>query len=266
MTSILKYPQKVTNTLRSLIDQTKSSAPRIRRLTPGELGASYDTAWARKLPAQALRIALLETVSRSLINFLASPTAHGTESFDALEGPAIFAANHASHLDTTLVLTQLPRKFRRRCIVAAAADYFFDRQWKAALWALLLNVIPIEREKVGRKSADLAARLINDGYNLVIFPEGTRSRDGSIAKFRGGAAYLGIKCAVPVVPVFIEGTRAIWRAGKGSIHRGQASIHFGKPMNAYPDERSRDFNERIENAVRELAELANSDPNPGTSK
>ena len=52
-----------------------------------------------------------------------------------VESPVIFAANHASHVDTALLLSSLPVRFRHRTVVAAAADYFFDRRWKADLWA-----------------------------------------------------------------------------------------------------------------------------------
>ena len=69
----------------------------------------------------------------------------------------ILAANHASHLDTALLLSVLPSWLRHRTIVAAAADYFFDRHWKAALWSFGLGAIPMERTKVNRRSADLAA-------------------------------------------------------------------------------------------------------------
>ena len=97
----------------------------------------------------------------------------------------IFAANHASHIDTPLLLTTLPVEFRHRTVVAAASDYFFDRTWKSVLWSFALAAIPIERSKVNRRSADTAAELVEDGWNLVIFPEGGRSPDGWTQPFHG---------------------------------------------------------------------------------
>ena len=79
---------------------------------------------------------------------------------------------------------------RHHTIVAAASDFFFDRTWKSILWSFSLAAIPIERSKVNRRSADTAAELIEEGWNLVIFPEGGRSPDGWTQPFRGGAAYL----------------------------------------------------------------------------
>ena len=81
--------------------------------------------------------------------------------------------------------------------MAAASDYFFDRTWKSVLWSFALAAIPIERSKVNRRSADTAAELLEDGWNLVIFPEGGRSPDGWTQPFRGGAAYLARRTGSP---------------------------------------------------------------------
>ena len=123
--------------------------------------------------------------------------------------PVIFAANHASHLDTPLLLTTLPARFRHRTVVAAAADYFFDRRWKAVLWSFTLAAIPIERARVNRRSAEVASDLLGDNWNLVIFPEGGRTPDGWAQEFRGGAAYLALRTGAPVIPVYLHGTRHI---------------------------------------------------------
>ena len=85
--------------------------------------------------------------------------------------------------------------------------------WKGIIAALSLNAIPIDREVTGRKSADMIRDLIDDGWSLVIYPEGGRSPDGWGQEFKGGAAYLSSRTGAPVVPVFIDGTGAIF--GKG---------------------------------------------------
>ena len=77
-----------------------------------------------------------------------------------------------------------------------------------------MGAIPIERARVGRRSADMAAGLIDDGWSLLIYPrEGGRSPDGWGQTFRGGAAYLSLRCNVPVVPIHVGGTGAILRKG-----------------------------------------------------
>ena len=164
---------------------------------------------------------------------LASPQLRGDEQLVDLEAPVIFAANHASHVDTPLLLACLPLRFRHRTVVAAAADYFFDRRWKADAFSFLLGAIPIERTKVNRRSADLAAELLADDWNLVIFPEGGRSPDGWAQEFRGGAAYLASRTGRPVVPVHLDGTRHILPKGGGSMRRTRTTVTFGTPL--WPD-------------------------------
>ena len=149
---------------------------------------------------------VLDNLTRPLARAIAPPVVRGDELLGDLEGPVIFAANHASHADTPLLLSSLPLRFRHRTVVAAAADYFFDRRWKADAFSFLLAAIPIERNKVNRRSADLAAELLADDWNLVIFPEGGRSPDGWAQTFTGGAAYLAVRTGCPVIPVHLDGT------------------------------------------------------------
>ena len=222
-------------------------------------GVHYDTAWARRYPVRLVRAVLTDNVAAPVARAICSPLVEGREHLDVLTGPAIFTANHASHLDTALVLACLPAEMRHRTVVAAAADYFFDRRWKAALWAFSLNSIPMERVRVNRRSADIAAELIGGGWNLIVFPEGGRSEDGWGQEFKGGAAYLAKRCDVPVVPVHLSGTRAILRKGSGRLRPGETEVRMGRPMRAREDEDARHFAQRIEQAVSELADEAGTD-------
>ena len=112
---------------------------------------------------------------------------------------------------------------------------------------------------MSRRSADDAAELIDDGWSLVIFPEGGRSPDGWGQPFRGGAAYLAIRCGVAVVPVHLEGTGRILRKGKRTPTPSRTRVTFGAPL--WPDEGedSRRFAARIERAVAALADEASTD-------
>lgn len=224
-----------------------------------QLGVRYDTAWSRKYPARLARAMVLDNVTRPLARVIASPLVRGDEALVGLEPPVIFAANHASHADTPLLLSCLPLRFRHRTVVAAAADYFFDRRWKADAWSFLLAAIPIERTRVNRRSADLAAELLADGWNLIIFPEGGRSPDGWAQAFRGGAAYLATRTGRPVVPVHLDGTRHILPKGRTGLHRTRTTIAFGTPLWPGADEDARRFGPRIEAAVATLANEAGTD-------
>jgi len=222
-------------------------------------GAHYDSDWARRFPARYARFFVLEGVLRPVVAVVAQPERRGIDRLDGLEGPVIFAANHHSHVDAGLLMTSLPEPFRYKVFTAAAADYFFRNRVTGAASALALNAIPIERAKVTRRSANEAAELIDAGWNLAIFPEGGRSPDGWGQSFRGGAAYLAIRCAVPVVPVHLQGTGRILPKGGKRLQPGRTVVTFGTPIRADEGESSSRFAARLEAAVTALADEATTD-------
>jgi 1-acyl-sn-glycerol-3-phosphate acyltransferase len=223
------------------------------------LGVDYDTAWARRYPVRLARAMFLDDVTRPILHLALSPRVIGLEHLDPVKGPMILAANHASHLDTGLLLSSLPARLRHRTMVAAAADYFFDRRWKAAVWSFGLAAIPMERSKVNRRSADLAASLLKEGWSLIIFPEGGRTADGWGQEFKGGAAYLAKRCDVPVIPVHLRGTRAVLAKSSSRLRPGATEIRLGDALRPHEGEDARKFAARIEHAVATLADEAESD-------
>jgi 1-acyl-sn-glycerol-3-phosphate acyltransferase len=222
-------------------------------------GGGYDTDWARRWPARATRLALLEGVVRPAARALADPQRRGLDRLATLEGPAIFVANHHSHLDTPLMLSSIPEPWRHRVVVGAAADYFFGTRVTSALSALAIGAIPIERTRVNRRSADQAAELIDQGWSLLVFPEGGRSPDGWGQPFRGGAAYLSLRCGVPVVPVHLAGTGQILGKGMTYPKPARTRVTFGAPITPDDGERSEALNQRIEVAVATLADESTTD-------
>ena len=217
-------------------------------------GVDYDTAWARRYPVRLARALALDGLTRPLVQALASPTVDGLDRLDSLAAPAIFAANHASHVDTPLVLTSLPERFRHRTAVGAAADHFFDRRWKAGLWAFTINAIPIERIRVSPQSTRMATDLLADGWSLVIFPEGGRSPDGWAQPHRAGAAHLAVRTGLPLVPIHIEGSRRILKKGGRGIRPAATHVTFGRPLLAEGGEGARQFAARIESDIAVLAD------------
>ena len=222
-------------------------------------GIDYDTDWARKPLARATRRVIQSGVIRPLAVAWADPQVEGLDRLEHIDGPVIFAANHHSHLDTPILLSSLPSRFRNKSFVAGAADYFFTNRIAGGSSALALNAIPIERSKVSRRSSDLARELLDDGWSMVIFPEGGRSPDGWGQPFKGGAAYLAVKCDVPVVPVHVWGTDRLLPKGSTRPHTGSTLVTFGRPLVATEGEDSRRFGPRIESAVAALADEATSD-------
>jgi 1-acyl-sn-glycerol-3-phosphate acyltransferase len=227
--------------------------------TESKVGANYDTDWARSYPARAARVLLVEGLVRPAMDIIATPTVKGLDRLNDIDGPVVFAANHHSHVDTPVMLSVIPEPWRHHLFIGAAADYFFGNRITSTLSALVIGAIPIERTKVTRNSADQAAALIDDGWSMLIFPEGGRSPDGWGQAFRGGAAYLSIRCGVPVVPVHVEGTGRVLRKGKNVPRRSPTTVTFGDPIVPTADADSRRMAVAIEQAVAELADEAGSD-------
>lgn len=197
---------------------------------------------------------------RPAVAALGAPERDGLDRLSGLtDGPVIFAGNHHSHLDTPVVLTSIPEPWRHRVFVGAAADYFFRTRFTAAASALVIGAIPIERSKVSRRSADQAARLIDAGWSMLIFPEGGRSPDGWGQPFRGGAAYLASRCGVPIVPLHIAGTQRILRKGAKLPTPANVRVTYGSPMRPTEGESASRFGARVEQAVAELADEATTD-------
>jgi 1-acyl-sn-glycerol-3-phosphate acyltransferase len=242
---------------------TSVPRPPVERTT----GVHYDTAWSRRYAARLARALIVDDVLRPAVHLLGAPTIHGLDRIEHVDRPAIFAANHHSHLDTPLLLTSLPNRFRHRAVVAAAADYFFSSRAKGAVSALTIGAVPIERLRVNRRSADLLAELIDEGWSVVIFPEGGRSPDGWAQDFRGGAAYLSIRCGRPVVPVHVHGTRRVLKKGQrlptpagGVIGRGAGvQVTFGRPVHPKVGEDARRMAARVEDAIATLADEGTTD-------
>ena len=157
----------------------------VERVRPG---LDYPTRWSRKGPARALRAGLQDFVVVPLARLLAPSRRRGLGSLQRLDGPFILASNHQSHADTSVIIAALPRNVRRRLVVAAASDLFFSSWVRATFAALVYNAIPIERQRVERRSAMLARELLAEGWGLLIFPEGHRSEDGRLLEFKGGAS------------------------------------------------------------------------------
>ncbi len=231
---------------------------------PPTLGANFETAWARKGPAQAARKVITYGPLRLIVHGLARPEVYGADRLEDLRlrddpPPLIFAPTHHSHLDTPLSIITIPEPWRSKLVIAAAADYFFDTRWKGMIAALSLNAIPIDREVTGRKTSDQLKRLIEDGWSLVIYPEGGRSPDGWGQEFKGGAAYLSSRTGAAVVPMFIDGSGAIFGKGMKRPKPGKTKVVFGSPLPPIEGESTRRFNARIEAAVTTLGDEALTD-------
>ena len=144
--------------------------------------------------------------------------------------PCVIVANHNSHADTAALIAALPA---RRCpAVAAAADYWFRGGLRARVCQALCGAFPVRRAGGGSADLDAAARLLAAGRDVIVYPEGTRSRDGAVGEFHRGAARLAAAAGVPLLPVGISGTRALLAPGGSAtrFRRATVTVSFGVPI------------------------------------
>ncbi len=216
-------------------------------------GDDFRTAWARTAAAGVLRTALQQGVLKPVTWSQTRPVVHGQEYLDGVRGPAIFIANHSSHLDTPLILGSLPQRITKKLAVGAAADYFFDTRALAAVTTLLFNAFPVER-RGSRRGRSLAAELVDDGWSLLLYPEGGRTVDGWLAAFKLGAAQLCAMKGVPAVPIALRGTFAAMPRGQRWPRPGRprVTVRIGRPLHIAVGETVPEFRTRLVRAVATL--------------
>ena len=222
--------------------------------------------WNRSAAARTLRRASLPTWILPLARIFAQVKVEGLEHLGELTGPAIFAANHQSHLDTPVILMALPPRWRYRLAPAMAKEFFkphfypeqFGRKAHLTnslnyyLASLFFNAFPLPQREAGtRQTLRYIGDLLASGYSVLIFPEGRRTEEGEIARFQAGIGMIGAKLQVPVVPVRLEGLDRILHHKWKFPRRGAARIAFGRPITLTGHDYA-ELAHRVEEAVRRL--------------
>jgi 1-acyl-sn-glycerol-3-phosphate acyltransferase len=122
------------------------------------------------------------------------------------DGPFVLAANHCSHLDALALGAALTPRHRERAFPIAAGDVFFQTKVTSTFSAIMLNALPMWRKNCGPHAlADLRDKLQKEQAIFIIFPEGGRSRNGSMMSFKHGLGMLVAETNVPVVPCGLVG-------------------------------------------------------------
>jgi 1-acyl-sn-glycerol-3-phosphate acyltransferase len=233
--------------------------------------ADLDVPWTRTRAASRLRELLICGVLGPLMDLYTRRRVTGREYLDDLTGSAVFVANHNSHMDTPVILRALPGRWRRRTAVAAATDYFYAKRRNAVSASLVFGTVPLDRNSgagVGPRQTAHLARLIRDGGSLLVFPEGTRSRDGRVGRLRSGAALLAAEHRLPVVPIYLSGTREamprghhwmVFKAGRPGP-RHPLEICFGKPIVPRAGEAPSEVMERVRLFLAECGAETEGEP------
>jgi 1-acyl-sn-glycerol-3-phosphate acyltransferase len=229
---------------RRVLDVARAAPARGRELRAA--AAQLDIPWARSRLAGFVRENFMRFVLNPVMDYYAARRATGREKLDGVKGPVILVANHASHMDTPVILSALPRRLRKRTVVAAAADYFYRNRLVASAVSLIFNTVPIERHGGGgvAKDGSHLDKLLDQGWNLLLYPEGTRSRGGMPGPLRRGAAVLAVAHHIKIVPIRVTGTAQAMPPGRlwpkrlrdrPMPKRHRIEVSFGEPITATGD-------------------------------
>ena len=212
-------------------------------------------------PYQAIaRFLAQRALLKPLIWSLTRVTVIRSEKLKDVKGGFVVVANHSSHLDTPLIVGSLPRPLARYLAAGAAADYFFNVWWRRGLTALFFNAFPVRR--TGTQTSSTSARsLLMRGIPVLIFPEGTRSKDGELGRFKPGAAALAAACDVPCIPVALIGAHIAHPRGTNWPKRGRfpVGVIFGDPLRLAEGESKGEFAERTRQEIVRLRDLHSAD-------
>jgi long-chain acyl-CoA synthetase len=198
--------------------------------------------WPWLWPAHVARILFLELLMRPLVWLLVAPRVTGPQ-LPLPESPLLLIANHVTAYDGALILYALPGKLRRRVAIAMSGEMFLDlRQGRnqgntllnllapVGYWLItaLFNVFPLPRSRGFRASFDHAGDAMDRGYSILIFPEGTRSRDGLLHPFRSGIGLLAQESQAPILPIALLGLHEMRAARR--LRPNHLEVRIGEPI------------------------------------
>jgi 1-acyl-sn-glycerol-3-phosphate acyltransferase len=199
-------------------------------------------------------------ILRPLFLLIFRPHVVGRENVPAT-GPFIIASNHLSFIDSMAIPLMAPR----RVGYLAKAEYFTGsglRGWFTKTWFTALGALPVERQthRAAQEALDTAMTVLKAGGGFGVYPEGTRSKDGRLARGKTGVAWLALTADCPVVPVGITGTDRIQPIGARYWRPHRFSVTFGEPL-TFPEHRGqagkgkarREVTDRIMEAIADLS-------------
>jgi 1-acyl-sn-glycerol-3-phosphate acyltransferase len=165
-----------------------------------------------------------------LLTVLGRPKVEGLE-YVPPSGPVILASNHLAVADSFF----LPLVVSRRITFLAKAEYFTGtgiKGWFMRWFYTAAGQVPIDRTDAdsAQSALNTAARILNEGKLLGMYPEGTRSPDGRLYKGKTGLARLALETGVPVIPVAMIGTDVVNPPGSKMWKFGRVQVKLGKPM------------------------------------
>jgi len=222
--------------------------------------------WPWSTPMQWIRSAFLELIAQPFVWFLGNPRIIRPHDLKSDE-PMLIICNHVTAYDGALVEYALPGRMRRRVAAAMLGEMLQDyRRFRnpdtgrfmifgpAAYWLVtaLYNVFPLPRRRDFQRSFAHAGEALDRGYNVLVFPEGTRSPAGELAPFRPGIGLLVKQAHAPVLPVALNGLGELKAKERGWFRSGKLEVRIGDPLRFGPLDTEADITEKLHSAVATL--------------
>lgn len=162
-------------------------------------------------------------------------------------GVCLFAANHTSNADAPAIVGAIPRR-----IAILGRKSLFDIPVVGTAFRLA-KFVPVDRENrdAALASVQEAVKYIREGFSFLVYPEGTRSPDGRLRRFKKGSFAIAIEAGIPIVPVACSGAHRIMKKNSLTIRPGKVMVRFGKPIDAseYKIDQRDELAQRVHDAV-----------------
>lgn len=208
-------------------------------------------AWPRWRSVQWIRHFVLTLAVLPALRIPYKLDVRGAENFDLIQEPCVIVSNHNMHLDNGMLFRAMPNGFRRRTAVVAAASDIFGNPVRGFFASLLGNAFPFANEGAGlREGLENIIAMIDQKWNILIFPEGELTVVGPMKRFKAGPARIAMDTGVQVLPIRIDVLRRGFYEGKWFPHpRARVRVNVGRPFHIPPGTRSLDATEMLEAAV-----------------
>ena len=208
--------------------------------------------WPRRRPARWMRRMLMTGVVFPMLRLGYSVEIRGRSNFRGLKEPVLIISNHNMHVDGSMLLRSMPHGFRQRVAIAAAASDIFGNRLRGFGASLLGNAFPFAKEGSGvRESLEAVARMLDEGWNVLIFPEGKLTVIGPMQPFKSGTGLLAVETGVPVLPMRIDVLRPGFYEGKWLPHpRARVRVNIGAPVTFPQGTSYSEATKLLEEAVR----------------
>ncbi|MBX7232518.1 MAG: 1-acyl-sn-glycerol-3-phosphate acyltransferase [Bdellovibrionales bacterium] len=151
----------------------------------------------------------------------------------------ILISNHSSHLDAVSITAAIPYRYWRHLYISAAKDYWFANPLFTFFSKHCLGAIPIDRKDKKGEAIRLCTTLLTNLSHIwmIIFPEGTRSKDGNLQNFKRGISLFSERTKTPLLFLYLEGNSTLWPKGKLLPSPGKLIVHVGPVFPPAPIEK-----------------------------